>query len=68
MNLNNNEIEKIYKLAASRVVVACDENHTHSALNDCLHGDEKDIIICKLCESIKYDRHRLSEFYKVIQS
>jgi len=53
--MNTKEINKIFEKAKSKVSVCCDEYHGHSA--KCLvpiedKGDEKDVTICMLCETI----------------
>lgn len=57
--LSKAEIEEIFKRAQTRVQVACDEYHAHSALDNCLYlktGAEvkpQDVVdICRLCEHI----------------
>lgn len=59
-HLTRAEVKEIFKRAQTRVQVACDEYHAHSALRDCLYlktgveATPQDVVdICKLCEHIE---------------
>ena len=61
------EIEEIRRESLTRARVSCDEMHVHTA--KCLYSDDpRDVIICRLCDTILRDRRRLAEVCKEIDS
>lgn len=62
--MKSREIDQIFEDSMSRVTVACDDLHSHTALKGCLRGDPRDVTICKLCEVIKKDREELARIVK----
>lgn len=46
------EIRLVQVEVAARLRVSCDDYHAHSAHGGCLAGDERDITIAKLCETL----------------
>jgi hypothetical protein len=59
------ELNAIFDSAFDRVQVACDENHAHTALNECIApnpGQSADAVtICKLVEHIRRADRMLAE-------
>jgi len=49
-----NELEEyvhdLHYKVISQVKVSCDDEHYHTATQNCLSGDENAIIACKACE------------------
>ena len=54
--LSDEQLGIIHENVRKRVRVSCCEHHAHSALDECLDGDERDITICKLIEVIRRER------------
>lgn len=54
--MNDKQLEETFQTVKKRVKVSCDENHAHSALEGCLHGDPRDVLICALIETLQRDR------------
>lgn len=64
--MTNTELEELFAKHSQRVSVSCDNEHAHTALMGCLSpkagvGDERDVIICKLCEVVQQDRQAAKE-------
>lgn len=57
---------------SQKVFVSCDDEHAHTAIDDCLSpkeregGDERDVTICKLCEIIFRERRIAKELLSKI--
>lgn len=71
--MTNAELDALFAKYSQRVSVCCDTEHAHSAVNDCLAplqsagSDERDVIICKLCEVLLQDRrHALDLLTKIM--
>jgi len=61
------ELEKLYGEAKSRVKVACDEMHPHTAIRGCLAGDKDAITICKFAERLRELESAIDEFMGRVQ-
>jgi hypothetical protein len=59
--MTDEELAKIQRETAARVRVSCDEYHAHSAVQDCLMGDERDITILKITETLRRERAVIRE-------
>jgi hypothetical protein len=64
--LSDAEVNRIWEAAQKGVTVSCDEYEAHSARRGCLRGDAKDIVICKLAETILEERKAAREFFQVL--
>jgi hypothetical protein len=68
--MNDIQLSVLFAKHSQNVIVSCDNEHAHSALQDCLSpkatGDEKDVIICKLCEIILNERRVARELLSKI--
>lgn len=62
------QLDAIHEEASKRVRVSCTDYHQHSALSDCLDGDQKDILICQLVETLRFERQMVREVAKKIGS
>lgn len=60
--MNQEWLNYIHNKARSRVSVACDEYHVHSA--DCLNGPEDAVAICKLAEMLREQHAAVERFVK----
>jgi hypothetical protein len=58
--MNDVQLSVLFAKHQQKVSVSCDDEHAHSALQGCLspkaNGDEKDVVICQLCEIIFKER------------
>ena len=64
--LTMQEIDNIKRITSKNVKVGCDKHHQHTALDNCLVGDEKDITILKLCETVLYMKGKVCELADII--
>ena len=61
--MKSDEVQKIRSKYSKNIHVWCDEAHAHSS--DCLTpkpntgADERDVVICKLCEVILSERNEI---------
>lgn len=67
INIENRicEIEGEY---VKKIELACDEYHGHSILRHCYKGDEKDILILKLCQVVRVLLNRQREAKKELSN
>ena len=56
MPISTQQICDVLNDVGKRVTVSCKTDHTHTARQDCLQGDDRDITICKLAEQLLSDR------------
>ena len=59
--MTDDELSKIKKEVSERVRVGCDDMHPHTAEDDCLVGDPRDITILKLAEDLIRERRVIRE-------
>lgn len=61
--MTDEELKALHAEVGARCTVSCDEYHQHSALEGCLDApslnDPKDVLICKLCETLKRERRAI---------
>lgn len=66
--LDQSEVKKIHERIKTKVLICCDEYHSHSAISGCLVGPEDAVVICKLCETIFQLRADLKKIIEILKN